>query len=446
MDDKNVSRARGISVPEGRLARAARMGAMTAGVATNMAVGGMRQLASGTRPRSRDLLLTPVNIGRITDELARMRGAAMKLGQLMSMDTGEILPPELADILGRLRADADYMPPKQLRSVLNDAWGPNWHRRFAEFHVRPIAAASIGQVHRARTKDGCELAIKVQYPGIRRSIDSDVTNVGHLLRLSGLLPKSFDIAPYLTEARRQLAEEADYSTEATHMKAFRTALGSEPGFVMPQIAQDFSTETVLAMSYLTGEPIEELTKADQTTRDRVSKRLLRLMLKELFSFGLMQTDPNFANYRYDASTDRIVLLDFGATRHLRHDSLSAVRALSNAALDEEDGALVAAAEDMALITPQMPDRHRQAIMEMVKIAFTALLSTETVNFASLDLNSEMQVRGQALAEDGFVPGAIPMDLLYIQRKVAGMFLLITRLGARLPVRALLEEALGRRPL
>ena len=113
----------------------------------------------------------------------------MKLGQMISMDAGDMLPPELAAIMGRLRDRAHHMPPQQLDTVLAREWGRDWRRRFAHFQAHPIAAASIGQVHRARLPDGRELAIKVQYPGVKDSIDSDVDNVATLLRVSGVLPK-----------------------------------------------------------------------------------------------------------------------------------------------------------------------------------------------------------------------------------------------------------------
>ncbi|MEM8618051.1 MAG: AarF/UbiB family protein, partial [Pseudomonadota bacterium] len=133
-----------VAVPSGRATRATRIGGMAAGIAGNMALGALGTLSRGQRPRSRDLLLTPRNISKIADELARMRGAAMKIGQLMSMDTGDMLPPELANIMARLRADADFMPPKQLKQVLTTEWGADWMRRFKRFDTRPIAAASIG--------------------------------------------------------------------------------------------------------------------------------------------------------------------------------------------------------------------------------------------------------------------------------------------------------------
>jgi predicted unusual protein kinase regulating ubiquinone biosynthesis (AarF/ABC1/UbiB family) len=142
----------------------------------------------------------------------------MKLGQMLSLDAGDMLPAELTAILARLRDSAHHMPPAQLQKVLNAEWGADWRRRFAHFDPRPLAAASIGQVHRARLPDGRELAIKVQYPGVAASIDADVDNVATLLRLSNLLPASLDIAPLLEEAKRQLHEEADYVREAAQMR------------------------------------------------------------------------------------------------------------------------------------------------------------------------------------------------------------------------------------
>lgn len=133
---------------------------------------GLRTAASGERVDLRALALSPENALRLTRELSHMRGAAMKVGQLMSMDAGELLPPEFAAILARLRADAHPMPPRQLRTVLDKAWGEGWYRRFERFDLRPLAAASIGQVHRALTPDGRDLAIKVQFPGVRESIES----------------------------------------------------------------------------------------------------------------------------------------------------------------------------------------------------------------------------------------------------------------------------------
>ena len=145
--------------------------------------------------------MTPSNALRLTEGLSHMRGAALKLGQMLSMDTGLVLSPQLTQILASLRDDAKHMPPKQLQTALNAEWGPGWYSRFARFDVRPFAAASIGQVHRAVTRDGQDLAIKVQYPGVRASIDSDVDNIATLMRLPGLLPRGMN--PFASFGRGQ---------------------------------------------------------------------------------------------------------------------------------------------------------------------------------------------------------------------------------------------------
>ena len=177
------SDSRPLPVPSSRISRLTRLSTMTAGVAGNMALRGAAELGRGKRPQFRDLLMTPANMSRVADQLAKMRGAAMKVGQLVSMDTGDVLPPELADIFARLRDDAHFMPPAQLKKVLATHWPNGWLGQFQSFDVRPIAAASIGQVHRAQTRDGRDMAIKVQYPGVAQSIDSDVANVGALVRM-----------------------------------------------------------------------------------------------------------------------------------------------------------------------------------------------------------------------------------------------------------------------
>ncbi|RZM20192.1 MAG: hypothetical protein EOP67_54845, partial [Sphingomonas sp.] len=198
-------RSKGRSVPSGRHAPEHAEPRKAGGVAGNVMAEGARRLASGEVPKMGDLLLTPANAMRVADQLSHLRGAAMKLGQMISMDAGDMLPPELATIMGRLRDNAHHMPPQQLDTVLAKEWGKDWRRRFAHFQAHPIAAASIGQVHRARLPGGRELAIKVQYPGVKDSIDSDVDNVATLLRVSGVLPKTLDIAPLLAEAREHFA-------------------------------------------------------------------------------------------------------------------------------------------------------------------------------------------------------------------------------------------------
>lgn len=441
MSDKTDD-PRALAVPSGRIARLSRLSSMTAGVAGNIAVNGLAQLGQGQRPSMRDLLLTPQNITRVADQLAKMRGAAMKIGQLMSMDTGDVLPPELAQIMARLRDDAHFMPPAQLKQVLNANWPDDWLQKYKKFDVRPIAAASIGQVHRAQLKDGRDLAIKVQYPGVAKSIDSDVANVGVLMRMSGLLPKGFELAPYLEEARKQLHDETDYVLEGVQLARFGTLLHDNPAFIVPELYRDWTTPAILAMSFVDGEPIESAQNAPQDTRNRIAKNLIELTLKELFDFGLMQTDPNFANYLYQPETGQIVLLDFGATRALDPVIVRQYRALMRAGLSDDKGAIAQTAQDIGFFVAETPETHKNRIVKMIRLAFGVLRDSTEFEFAATDLSQQMQTEGMALAQEGFVPPPLPIDVLLLQRKLGGVFLLCGRLNAKVDLSTLWDAYLA----
>ncbi|MHA6326719.1 ABC1 kinase family protein [Roseivivax sp. CAU 1753] len=430
---------RAFPVPATRLARVSRMGRFAGGVLGRAAQDGMRAYASGQRPDLHDLMMTPANAARLAEELSRMRGAAMKLGQLISMEAGEVLPPALADILARLRSDAHSMPPAQLKTVLADNWGADFLRRFRKFDVRPIAAASIGQVHRATTKDGRDLAIKVQYPGIRAAIDSDIRNLGGLLRWSGLLPPGLDLAPLLEEARLQLHQEADYPREAASLQRFGALLSDDPGFIVPGVAPDLTTGDILAMDYIDSVPIESLATAPQGTRNRVAERLIALTLRELFDFAAMQTDPNFANFRYQTDTDRIVLLDFGAVRDFTPDRVAIFRDLMRAALSGDRGAMRDAAIATGYLRPDTAPHHTAQVLDMIEIAAAPLRDAAPFDFRTARLAARFAEAGQRFAADRDFAVIPPVDALFLQRKAAGLYLLCARLDAKVPLRPLLAR-------
>lgn len=429
--------ARGLAVPSGRLSRLARFGGLASGVAGNMLVEGARQAARGRRPTVGDLLMTPANALRVTHELAQLRGAAMKVGQLMSMDAGDMLPPELSDILARLRSDARPMPRAQLLAALNRRWGRGWEARFERFDFDPVASASIGQVHRARTVTGRDLAIKVQYPGVRHSIDSDVGNVATLIRLAGVLPAEIDLAPLMAEARRQLHEEADYEREAVCLTRFGNLLADAPDVVTPGLHADLTRPDVLAMDYLEGRPVEDLIDASQTERDRIATILIRLLLRELFEFGLMQTDANFANYRYQPKTGRLVLLDFGATRPIPQGLSSAYRDLMRAALADDRPAAIRAAQAIGLFDQRAMARDAAGVEALFDLALAPFRGQGPFDFGDRSVTARLRDRGMDFARDRSVWHVPPADTLFVQRKLGGVYLLASRLGARVDIRGLL---------
>ncbi len=432
-------------VPSARLSRLAGFGQLAGGVAGGVLAEGMRRLARGERPHLSDLLLTPANAMRVTEQLSRLRGAAMKLGQMISMDAGDVLPAELTTILARLRDAAHFMPPAQLGRVLSAQWGTDWRGQFARFEATPIAAASIGQVHRATLPDGRLIAVKVQYPGVADSIDADVDNVATLLRMSGLLPGALDIAPLLAEAKRQLHEEADYLREAEQMHRYGALLAGNDAFVVPTGLPELSGKRVLAMDFVPGEPIEALAGAPQAVRDKAMETLLGLVLREIFEFGFMQTDPNFANYRWQADTGRIVLLDFGAARSVPEATTAAYRRLLQAGLDEDRAGLAAALAGAGFISPLILERHARALDNMIEILVAHLGRPGLFDFADRSFVEQLRSHAETIVADRAAWHIPPAETLFVQRKVSGMALLAVKLKARLPLRAMVGEALSEAP-
>lgn len=446
MDDDDNPKRRHRAIPSSRAARLGAFGRLAGGVASGMLGEGARRLARGERPRMRDLVLTPGNVGRLADRLSHLRGAAMKLGQMISMDAGDLLPPELAAILAQLRSQAHRMPPEQLRRVLDSEWGPDWRRRFARFNATPIAAASIGQVHRATLPDGRELAIKVQYPGVRESIDSDVDNVATLLRVSGVLPRELDLAPLLTEAKRQLHEEADYEREATQMTRFADWLDGHADYVVPRPLPELTTARVLAMDFIDGIPIEALADAPQEQRDAAMRDLMALVLREMFEFGAMQTDPNFANYRFQPDAGRLVLLDFGAARDVEPATAQGYRSLLSAGLSGDRDAVREAAQAAGFLGEAAVARHRPLVDRMIDIVVTEMNRPGPFDFGDRGFVEVLREQGMEMAADRSTWHIPPVETLFVQRKVSGTALLAARLEARVDVRELvrpyLEEGAG----
>jgi predicted unusual protein kinase regulating ubiquinone biosynthesis (AarF/ABC1/UbiB family) len=274
---------------------------------------------------------------------------------------------------------------------------------------------------------------------VANSIDSDVANVGALIRMSGLLPKGFKLASYLEEGRKQLHEETDYDREGRQLLRFQNLLLDAPQFIVPALHEDWCTPSILAMDYVVGIAIEDVENYTQTVRNQIITNLLDLTFRELFEFGLMQTDPNFANYLYKPTTQQIVLLDFGAVRTIDTMIGDQYRALIRAGLQDDINDIMKTAQDIGLFDATTSDAHRVKITQMIRRAFDTIRDGTPVNFCHDDLPYQLQAEGLALLEDGFMPPVLQIDVLLIQRKFAGIFLLATRLKASLDLAAMLQR-------
>lgn len=412
------------------------------GTATRMAAGGLVEQTRRLRQRAEKelphALLTVENARILAARLARLRGAAMKVGQMLSLEGDNMLPAEFAKALEVLRSSAHVMPEAQVREVLRAEYGAAWRQRFAEFDLVPLASASIGQVHRAKSLDGRLLAVKLQYPGVAESIDSDVDNLRLLLTLARLVPSDLELDDLVAEVKEELRKEVDYARELEQIIAYRSALGAQPGVRIPTPHADLSTRRCLALELLPGVPLLVWAEtASQAERDRVGSLLFELLARELFELGIMQTDPNPANYLYDAAENELLLLDFGATREVAPEVRELYRRTLRAMARRDSSELHGVLEALGV---RADGRGAEASELLVQLG---LLAAEVFDgpydFGATDLAERLKLHGKALTGHQRTLRPPPPAYIFFQRKLGGTFLLCRQLRARANPRAALEK-------
>jgi predicted unusual protein kinase regulating ubiquinone biosynthesis (AarF/ABC1/UbiB family) len=296
-------------------------------------------------------------------------------------------------------------------------------------------------VHRATAANGRDLALKIQYPGVARSIASDVDNVAVLLRLFNLLPLGIDVAGMAAEAKRQLALEADYEAEGRFLERYAKLVAGEPGLVVPRVHWDLTTPRVMAMDFVAGEPLESLASESQAKRDAVGTLLERLLFRELFEFRVMQTDPNFANYLYQPDSGRVVLLDFGATmRFSRPFARNYVR-ITRAVIEGDRGAVAQEAIRIGYAGADDSPERLEAVTDIVFLVCEPLRHRGRYDFPGSDLPARVRDMGYDLAFRQGLVRAPPPETIFLHRKLVGNFLLLARIGARVDARSLVLEIL-----
>lgn len=247
-------------VPSSRIGRFMQFSSLFAGVS----VGAVYEYAKGTlgwneTADMKSSMLSEQNVERIVDKLCHLRGAALKLGQIVSMQDPKVVSPQLIDLFERVRKYADYMPNWQVEKILSNEYGGNWRSKFKSFTDKPFAAASIGQVHRGVLHDGTEIAIKIQYMDIAQSIESDINNLVGILKYFSLFPPNMFIDDVIDKVKKQLAYEVDYLRESDFQKKYGTLIAEHKHkeYYVPKVYDDLTTKTVLVTELVPGTPIDE---------------------------------------------------------------------------------------------------------------------------------------------------------------------------------------------
>jgi aarF domain-containing kinase len=433
-------------VPEDPLSRMLGIASVGVNIALNVAQQAAKQaLDNSNNKDNTSLLFSTQNTELLASELCRLRGAALKVGQILSLQDEHSIPEPLQKVLKQVRTHANVMPKDQLEKCLKRNLGADWKDKFKYFETEPMAAASIGQVHRAliSTNEGDEedVCVKVQYPGVARSIVADMRSLERLLVFSGMIPKGLFLDRVLKTARQELSAECDYIEEAKHQRSFRDLILQDSnnfrGVCVPKIVDELSTKEVLTMEWVRGVPIDETVSLSQDVRNSIASRLLRLTVNELFVWHRVQSDPNWSNFLYDEENDELNLLDFGASRTypdaFMRDYLGLVWACANADRD----AILSWSRKLGFLCGRESRAMTEAHISMALVMGEPFLKNEPYDFERSNYQTRLAEHASTFTRERLMPP--PTEVYTLHRKLFGTINACVKIGARIPCRHELEN-------
>lgn len=425
--------------PRSPWSRSGRLVQLAAGMASRELKGRLGQLVSRAEAavqEAKSLERQLAQARELVETLGQLKGAAMKAGQLLSMELRDVLPPEVIGVLSQLQAAGAAVDEGEVRSILREELGD----RLNELEVAwaPLASASIGQVHRATWRapgqPPKELVLKVQFRGIADAIDSDLSVLERIARtFLQVQGKRIDVGPIFAELADVLRRETDYLHEAEALERYRALAHRVEGLRVPEVSRALSSRRVLALSYEPGLTLDAWLKTSppEALRQRFAAKILDLYFLEFFEWGLVQTDANFANFLFRPEAGELVLLDFGATRDYPAEFREQYRQLLVASIAGDRPTALRHAEALGLIDPQETPEARVALHELLESVLRVFQPQhQPVDFRDDAFTDAASARLKAYYR-ALTRSPAPAQLIFLHRKLGGVFSMGRALGARL---------------
>lgn len=434
---------KGQKVDTSRLGRALKLGRLASRV-TGSVLKATFQSRNGSENEKLEAVTDAAmrNAKQIVSVMGEMKGAAMKLGQMLSSDP-DLVAPEFADALSSLQREAPPMEYTTVVQVVESAFDRPMDTLFSWFDPEPIGAASIGQVHRARLPDGRAVAVKIQYPGIAESLESDLRNLGTLLKVGRVLMTKERVEEFVAEARSALLSEADYLKEAENLAFFRTLLADVPRVRVPEPYLEWCRQTVLVMEFIEGTKLDDALTAieDRARRGEIAQRFVALFITLFHDKHHLHGDPHPGNFMLDAD-DNVVLLDFGCVRAYEPRLSDGVLRMLRAYWRRDFAGLEALYREFGFGKPGMTMPSHAVMAEYHDILLAPFKSQAPFNFFGWNVHTQGRkfVR-QHLELVKLVP---PADFLLYFRVLVGVKGILARVDAELSLRPLAEAACERR--
>ncbi len=370
------------------------------------------------------------SIDQFVNEVGELKGSLLKAAQILSLYGEYYLPEEVNQVLKKVQSQSHYLAWEKIEALVS----PDLKADF-EIETIPLAAASIGQVHRARNKKtGEEVVLKIQYPGIRKAIDLDMKMIKTFLSMGKILPKKMNMDPIYEEIRKVLLEEMDYVHEARKHGEYVTLMKDVPGCYVPAIYPAYSNDKVIVSEFIEGIPLSEVQHLSQTEKNRLGETLFRLFLQEIFRGRLIQTDSHPGNFLYREG--QVVLIDFGACLEFPEATIRNYRRLITELYHGKKDGFFSLLSDLAEKTGGSMVLDQDLLWKYCLLAGSPLQSND-YDWGQTKLPDELYPMAMELVKSSTIETP-PHEFIFLDRKLLGLFSLLRSLRARFDVKAISE--------